>query len=75
MVAPQPPNRLQGIPITDFVAQLRVIAERGDQPATIDLLREAHASARSEAQRGQLGLGCNDVVDTAWGVRADQGGK
>lgn len=32
-------------------------------------LAERDARERSEAQRGQLGLGCNDAIDTDWGRR------
>lgn len=33
------------------------------------LERERSAITRTVMQRGQLGLGCNDVIDTDWGRR------
>lgn len=37
-------------------------------------LAEQGALQRSFTQRGQLALGCNDVIDTVWGTRIDREG-
>lgn len=57
-----------------FIARcLRPDKDRPDLERDLKRLsRERVALRRSIGQRGQLGLGCNDVVDTVWRPLADK---
>jgi hypothetical protein len=48
--------------------------QRGEQGTAqhAQWLRECDAMYRSRIQSRSLGLGCNDVIDTVWGVRTDR---